>query len=72
VLTVRYAEDSANPDCRRTSDGRAAAPAPRRFLHSLECTQPGWLQTALLREQDLLRDLEEKHDAGLAAARQEQ
>jgi hypothetical protein len=29
------------------------------------------LQAELLREQDLLRDLEEKHDAGLAAARQE-
>jgi hypothetical protein len=29
------------------------------------------LQAELLREQDLLRDLEEKHDAGLAATRQE-
>jgi hypothetical protein len=70
VVDSAYAEDSADPDCHRAGDGGATAPASRRFLHSLECAQPGWLQTALLREQELLRDLEEKHATGLATSRQ--
>jgi hypothetical protein len=64
------AEDSNDHVCSHSGDAGAAAPASGRFLHSLERAQPGWLQTALLREQDLLRDLEEKHAADLAAARQ--
>jgi hypothetical protein len=69
VLNVSCAEDS-NSGCPRAGDAGATAAASRRFLHSLECGQPGRLQAELLREQDLLRDLEEKHDADLAAARQ--
>jgi len=70
VLTVGHAENSADPVCGRARNGGAAAPASGRFLHSLECTQPRRLQAALLREQELLRCLEEKHNASLAAARQ--
>ena len=70
VVNVRHAEDSTNPDCRRTGDGGAAAAASRRFLHSLECTQLGRLQAALLREQNLLRCLEKKHTASRTAALQ--
>lgn len=63
-------EENADPVCRRPGDGDRTVAASRRFVHSLECAEPGWLQTELLREQDLLRCLQEKHDPGLAASLQ--
>lgn len=69
VVNVRNAEDG-NSICGRGGHAGAATAASGRFLHSFECGQPGRLQAELLREQELLRCLEEKHAASRAAARQ--
>ena len=68
VLNVEYAEDRADPVCRRAGDARAAGAAARRVVHSFECGQPASLQAEMLREQELLRRLEERLAASGAAA----
>ena len=65
-----HGEEGSNSVCSAVGDGGETAAASRRILYSLECAQPRSLQSEVLCKQDLLRCLEEKHDAGLAAAPQ--
>src|SRR5436190_4717557 len=60
-------ESSHSPGDSARDDGEAASIAGS-FVHSLECAECGRLQTALLREQDLLRSLEKKQRTSRSAA----